>query len=288
MIMKLKRKLLLLTMILTCLCFLATGCNQEEKDAAAPTETKVEEPINEDTADADITKEEAQAFFEEITDSVYYHLLEIPVDDLQTGIQPYYWIWIAAPEQEAVLDDFTEPYITQEEINTYRSDGGQLSYAAYSKSDVQEGLDHIWGTETVTWEEAVGQQEPPMIIETDKYLLVAQGFGGPYDMQFYQIKDVTCDGTAAVVHVYALEWDVDNTVVDLSDRAVSRTTEESGARMTYYDYGILGTLAYQEGATVESLLNNLGVSLDSLGTVDFHLEKDENGDVYLTEIQCSH
>ena len=55
MIMKLKRKLLLLTMILTCLCFLATGCNQEEKDAAAPTETKVEEPINEDTADADIT-----------------------------------------------------------------------------------------------------------------------------------------------------------------------------------------------------------------------------------------
>ena len=186
------------------------------------------------------------------------------------------------------MDDFTEPYITQEEINTYRSDGGQLSYAAYSKSDVQEGLDHIWGTETVTWEEAVGQQEPPMIIETDKYLLVAQGFGGPYDMQFYQIKDVTCDGTAAVVHVYALEWDVDNTVVDLSDRAVSRTTEESGARMTYYDYGILGTLAYQEGATVESLLNNLGVSLDSLGTVDFHLEKDENGDVYLTEIQCSH
>ena len=134
----------------------------------------------------------------------------------------------------------------------------------------------------------MGQQEPPMIIETDKYLLVAQGFGGPYDMQFYQIKDVTCDGTAAVVHVYALEWDVDNTVVDLSDRAVSRTTEESGARMTYYDYGILGTLAYQEGATVESLLNNLGVSLDSLGTVDFHLEKDENGDVYLTEIQCSH
>ena len=115
MIMKLKRKLLLLTMILTCLCFLATGCNQEEKDTAAPTETKVEEPINEDTADADITKEEAQAFFEEITDSVYYHLLEIPVDDLQTGIQPYYWIWIAAPEQEAVLDDFTEPYITQED-----------------------------------------------------------------------------------------------------------------------------------------------------------------------------
>ena len=107
MIMKLKRKLLLLTMILTCLCFLATGCNQEEKDTAAPTETKVEEPINEDTADADITKEEAQAFFEEITDSVYYHLLEIPVDDLQTGIQPYYWIWIAAPEQEAVLEDFT-------------------------------------------------------------------------------------------------------------------------------------------------------------------------------------
>ena len=77
------------------------------EDTAAPTETKVEEPINEDTADADITKEEAQAFFEEITDSVYYHLLEIPVDDLQTGIQPYYWIWIAAPEQEAVLDDFT-------------------------------------------------------------------------------------------------------------------------------------------------------------------------------------
>ena len=204
MIMKLKRKLLLLTMILTCLCFLATGCNQEEKDTAAPTETKVEEPINEDTADADITKEEAQAFFEEITDSVTITCWKYPLMTFKQGSS----LIIGSGSPHRAGSGFgrfhgTLHHSGRDQYIPQRRRPAVLR--GIFQKRCPEGLDHIWGTETVTWEEAVGQQEPPMIIETDKYLLVAQGFGGPYDMQFYQIKDVTCDGTAAVVHVYALE-----------------------------------------------------------------------------------
>ncbi len=281
---KLRQKLPVLVAILALVCLFATGCG-EETDTKTPSDNTTEQ--NPATQETVITEKEATAYFEEITTNVYYHLLETPVDELKTGIDPYYWIWLAKPAAEGGLEELSEPYITQEEKDAHTGDGYQLSYAAYAKNDIQKGLDGVWGQGNITCGDIIKNLEEPSVIVTENYLLAAQGFGGPYNQQFFQIKEVTCDGATAVVHAYVLEQNhMDGEVFDLSSRTVTETSNTNGMKQIHYQYKSLGSAGYQDSASVESLLHEVNSSLDALGVVDFTLKKDGNG-LHLVSIDCS-
>lgn len=318
-----KKHVLSLLMAIFAFCIFAAGCDENETSdtmqgisADTTTETTLETDavITNTDADADadserespkaidqiagllnpsakqqITKDEAKDYFEAITSNFYYHLLEMPVDQLKKGIDPYYWLWLADPEAEGELNTLSDKYITTAEKSAITGDGYQLYYAAYAKVAIDNGLRKIWGADTLTWENAVGNQDKTSVIATKNYLLAAQGFGGPYDEQYFQIKSVKCDDDEAVVSAYALErWDSDDSIHDLSNRKVANTTEYNGLQRISYEYATLGTAEYHPNDTVESLLNAIGASYDELGTVDFHLKQDKNGNICLVKIQCNH
>ena len=96
-------------MILTCLCFFGHRLQSRRERYCRPYGNKKWKNRLTRTPPTPISPKRKLRPFGRDHRQCLLSLVGNTVDDLQTGIQPYYWIWIAAPEQEAVLDDFTEP-----------------------------------------------------------------------------------------------------------------------------------------------------------------------------------
>lgn len=260
------KKCLLVSLFLL-LCLSLTACGSGDK-----------KPVPKDEPVTEISSTEAEIFFYEITSNYRMELLMKSEEELKAGVSPDIWHGLAPSYGEYSFDELTDEYTTEEErafiSGVYGADLSKKTFKIYKVSEVQEGVDYIFGSGRIDvnlWNN--DNQDLPsrgIFRSAGGWFLCVETLNERFDTQIYlQVASSGGDGEA-VVNARGLGVDkiTDRVVYDLG--TLEETTSDDGtvsvgfrklenAAIDNFDYG----------ADFKTNVSAMGVDTEGLGIISF-------------------
>lgn len=263
-----KKITVLLCLLLT--VFVFTACGSTQKDDETPQEDDV----------SYINETEAEIYFYEITSAYRGDLLMMSADELTAGVSPAYWQGLADPVATLAYGDLTATYISDDEKSmlstTYGSDIDDMTFDIYSVSDLQAGVDKLFGPDKIAvsaWDgDNVDIKATGIFGTAAGYYLCDKNSQSAFSTQIYKIISVTPGESTALVKAYAVSVDniTNNVVYDMS--ATQESTDDAGNAMTTFKaLDNADPTAYDYSADFDTNMTNMGITESGLGVVDFVL-----------------
>ena len=141
----------------------------------------------------------------------------------------------------------------------------ELNHAVYYKDHVQTIIDDIWGKKAVDLDKWVGKKNPDIIVSETGYIYVLQGYGGPYEVNYYKILGATRkENDTFIVQVqmfdvdYIFNDDGEYNIVDLFNNK-----EVTLKKRKVYDL-------WEEGFTFDECIKKLDIT-SKIGVIEFEV-----------------
>ena len=250
------KRFLSVFILLAVLSVLCAGCS--------PTPGPTPLDPSEDGDTAQISEQQARAFYEDLFSTIPAELLIMTDAELDScnssGISSYWFIFMADVVASGALDDIDGRYISAAEKSELEHIFGSNGYySVYSMDDLQATCDAVWGTGRLSVDQWPSSDWG--YYTAAGYAFVQSGFGDNGDDTYTQISVITAQDNTATVSVYWLRYNwFDMNVYDMAKNNEIATNVE----LTY-------------PASFDDLLEAAGISADQLGTLDMVFYMTDDG-----------
>ena len=251
------KRFLSVFMFLAVLSVLFAGCFQNPGPPPIPPDS------SEDGSDAQITEQQARAFYKDLFGMMPADLLIMTDAELDScnssGIEPYWFITMTDWSADGGLENFDERYVSAAEKAEMDELFDNMSYySVYSMDEIQQTCDDVWGAGRLS----VDQWPNSRCYYTEAgYVFVPGGYGDRGDTAYTEISEITAQNDTATVSVYWLRHN--SFMSEVYDMANNKMLA-SNVEMAY-------------GASFDDLVEAANISRDQLGTLDMVFYMTDDG-----------